>query len=359
MDCLQGTWPGGLLDDGRMQLSGWIEGSFTASTDRQNQLPMGWNFLANQFLLQQNWVHFERSVVTSGTTEPTFGFRSDWMLPGSDYRFTLDRGIFNSQLTADNGQPALYGIDPIYFYGEGYFPMIGQGLDVKVGRFAALYGVETNDAVSNVLASHAYTFVYDPFTHTGIVSTLNVTNAWTVQAGLVTGSDIFISPAANPTFIGSVKWTRPDQGESAAFSVILGSGRFNQEQNFHNPDIFDLVYNNKLTSRLNYTFEGLFGFTTNVPDIGSADWTGIINYLTLDITSRLSGTVRLEFFDDFQGQRTTFKGLYTDLTTGVNFRFRKDLIFRPEVRYDYNGESRPFEDKHGLFTATADLILRW
>ena len=26
---------------------------------------------------------------------------------------------------------------------------------------------------------------------------------------------------------------------------------------------------------------------------------------------------------------------------------------------DYNGESRPFENKHGLFTATADVILRW
>jgi hypothetical protein len=123
--------------------------------------------------------------------------------------------------------------------------------------------------------------------------------------------------------------------------------------------VFDVVYYNKLTDRFYYTFEGLFGFTTNVPDIGTAYWASLLHYLTYDFTSRLSGTVRLELFDDFEGQRTGFKGLYTVLTTGVNFRLRKDLIFRPELRYDYNGESRPFEDKHGLFTATADVIVRW
>ncbi len=359
MKTLQGTWPGWLLDTERMQLSGWTEGSFTGSTDRQNQLPMGFNFLANQFLLQQNWVRFERSVVTSGTTTPTFGFRTDWILPGSDYRFTLPRGIFNSQLTAEHGDPALYGIDPVQFYGEGYFPTIGRGLDIKVGRYFAIYGVETIDAVSNVLASHAYSFIYNPFTYTGILSTLQVNSTWTVQAGLATGNDVFIDPAANPTFIGSARWTRPDQNESVLFNVILDKGQFDQARNFHNPEVFDVVYTRKLLSRLNYTVEGIFGFTTRVPDIGTAEWAGLVHYFTYDFTSRLSGTVRLEFFDDFQGQRTQFKGLYTDLTGGVNIRLRKDIIFRPEVRGDYNPESRPFEGNHGLLTATADVIVRW
>ena len=38
---------------------------------------------------------------------------------------------------------------------------------------------------------------------------------------------------------------------------------------------------------------------------------------------------------------------------------RQDLIIRPEMRYDLNSESRPFEDRHGLFTAATDVILRW
>ena len=356
---LQGTWAGDLLDTQRMQISGWTEGSFTASSAEHNNPPMGFNYRANEFLLQQNWLRIERAVVTSGTTEPTFGFRSDTILPGSDYRFTLARGVFDEQLTARHGLPNIYGIDPIQFYGEAYFPTIANGLDVKVGRFFALYGVETNDAVSNALASHAYTFIYDPFTHTGLLTTTKLTNAWTIQAGLVLGSDVFIDPADTPTFVGTVRWTRSDQRDSVLLSLIAGSGRFNQSRSFHHPEVLDLVYTHQLNTRLAYNFESLLGYTTHVPDIGTAHWFGVLNYLTYTLTSRLSGTMRLEFFDDEQGQRTGFPGLYTALTAGVSFRPRKAIVFRPEVRYDYNDDSRPFEGKHGLFTAAMDVIFRW
>ena len=63
MKALQGTWPGALLDSERMQVTGWTEGSFTASSDAHSNLPLGFNHRANEFLLQQNWVRFERTAV--------------------------------------------------------------------------------------------------------------------------------------------------------------------------------------------------------------------------------------------------------------------------------------------------------
>jgi hypothetical protein len=359
MRVLQGTWPGWELEECRLRVYGWTDASFTASSDRDSNLPLGFNWRANDALLQQNWLRFERPVVTSGTTEPTFGFRSDTILPGSDYRFTVARGLFSGQLTADHGEPNLYGIDPIQFYGEAYFPTVARGLDVKVGHFFAQYGVESNDAPSNALISHAYTMIYDPFTHTGVLTTTQLTPAWSVQAGLVLGSDIFIDPADTPTFIGGVKWVQSNQRNSVQFEVILGSGRFNQARDFHNPEVFDLVWVHKFNPRLTYTLEGLLGYTTNVPDIGTAWWFGQINYLSYDFTPRLSGTTRLEFFDDAEGQRTGFAGLYTALTAGLTFRPIRAVTFRSELRYDYNDDTRPFEDRHGLFTATADVIFRW
>jgi len=110
---------------------------------------------------------------------------------------------------------------------------------------------------------------------------------------------------------------------------------------------------------LNYSLECLYGFTNNVPDIGFANWFGMPNYLTYALTPRLNTTARLELFDDFQGQRTGFKGLYAAYTTGLSFSPRKAIIIRPELRYDYNIDSRPFENKHGLFTAATDVIFRW
>ena len=58
-----------------------------------------------------------------------------------------------------------------------------------MGHIFAQYGVESNAGVENALASHAYTFIYDPYTHTGAIATLNVTDTWSVQSGLVLGSD--------------------------------------------------------------------------------------------------------------------------------------------------------------------------
>ncbi len=356
---LQGTGPGALLDDRRLRVYGWTDLTFTASSADDSNLPLGFNWRANQFVMQQNWLRIEEPIVKSGTTEPTFGFRSDWILPGADYRFTLARGVFNDQFTANHGEPALYGIDPIQFYAEANFPTLARGLDLKVGRMFCQYGVESNDAISNALESHAYTFIYDPFTQTGIMGTLQLTDAWSVQAGLILGADIFIDPADEPTAMGSIKWAPPGGRSSFLVSFIANRGKFDVEHNFNNPNILDFVYTRQLNARLAWNYESLVGYQTNVPETGTARWFSSINYLTYTFTPRLSGTSRLEFFDDAQGQRTGFSGLYTSLTLGLTFKPWPGLLIRPEVRYDDNEHSRPFEDKHGLFTATGDLIVRW
>src|SRR5262249_60817730 len=110
---------------------------------------------------------------------------------------------------------------------------VGRGLDVKLGRIFCQYGVEANDAVSNALLSHSYTFIYDPFTHTGVMATLKLTDAWSAQAGMMLGSDIFIDPADEPTGRGSVKWAPPNGAGSGLVSFIAGPGRCNPHDNFH------------------------------------------------------------------------------------------------------------------------------
>jgi hypothetical protein len=156
-----------------------------------------------------------------------------------------------------------------------------------------------------------------------------------------------------------VKWAPPGGPDSAAFAVIVGPGTFEANRNFNNPEIFDLVYTHRCSGILSYSLELLYGFESEVPDIGFANWLGAVNYLTAQLTPRLSTTLRLEFFDDFQGQRTGFAGLYTAATAGLAIRPTRDVLLRPEIRYDYNDESRPFEGKHGLFTADVDVVVRW
>jgi Putative beta-barrel porin-2, OmpL-like. bbp2 len=354
---LQGSYPGWLLDGNELSVSGWVDSAFTASTDRREQLPMGFNYRANEYEVQQAWLRFERPVDQNATT-PTFGFHTDTFV-GIDYRFTIARGLADYQLSADHGQPDLYGYDPVQFYTEAYFPQVGRGLDVKVGRFFAQFGYESIDTTQTPFLSRSYNFIYDPFTHTGLLTTLKLTDAWSVQNGLVTGSDVFIDPAASPTYLGSVKWAPPTGRDSVLFAVILGNGRFNQPEQFHNPEIFDLVYTHKFSDRLSYALDALYGFTTNVPGTGFANWWAAVHYLSYVLSPRLTAVGRLELFDDVQGQRTGFEGLYVAPTIGLNFKPYKSVVLRPELRYDYNPDAHPFEGKHGLFTATADAVLRY
>src|SRR5262249_1322442 len=54
-----------------------------------------------------------------------------------------------------------------------------------------------------------------------------------------------------------------------------------------------------------------------------------------------------------------FAGTYTAVTAGVTYKPKPGVWFRPELRFDNNSESRPFEGKPNLFTAAFDCIIRW
>ncbi len=152
---LQGTWLGDLLDGNRLYLSGWTEASYTASTDRVSNFPVAFNDRANEFLLQQAWFRFEHPLLSTGTTEPSFGFHVD-VLVGSDYRWTLIRGLFNSQLVNSTGAQNLYGVDPIQFYVNAYVPSLFQGTEIRVGRTYNPWGYESLEAVSTPMVSRSY-----------------------------------------------------------------------------------------------------------------------------------------------------------------------------------------------------------
>ena len=350
MSLLDQTRAGAWMERERLTVSGWTDLSFTPSTASRDQLPMGFNYRANDFLLQQNWLRIDRAIDPQSGS-PSFGYRFDTILPGSDYRFTQARGLWD-------GQFGRYGIDPVQFYGEAYLPGVGQGLSVKLGRFFAPFGVESIAAPDTPLASRAYTFIYNPFTQTGLLGTLKVNDRWSIKSGITTGNDMFIDPASSPYFVGGFVWS-PDGGDTSIdFTTILGSGRFNTREDFHNPQIFDLVLSWKLTERTTWKLDILYGFTNDVPGVGFANWYGIVNYLIHDRTDQLATTGRLEFFDDRQGQRTGTSGLYTAITAGLAYKPQPWLWLRPEVRLDHN-ENRPFEGKPTLFTAALDVLLRW
>lgn len=407
MQNVQGYGLGSLLDDNRLSVSGWIEGSFTGSQAQYSNQPVVWNDRPNVPMLQQFWVRFERSVVTSGTTDPTFGGRLD-ILMGSDYRFTLPRGIFNGQLldaSLPDGNPArqnLYGVDPIQFYVNGYFPTVFQGTDIRMGRLYCPFGTESLEAVSCPVMSRSYAFNWSPpFTHTGLMMTNTFSPQWSLITMLINGNEVWFNPAQEARFAGKLTWTSPSKTDIIGFGMSIGRGKFNTGYPFNPPiislidepngrnniNVFDFTWAHTFNPRMSYWFEAIYGYQYGVPNIetalattgtitgaminghgpnGTAHWGSLVHYLIYAFTPKVGSVIRFETFDDFEGQRTGYEGLYTAITYGLQFKPRPWIWFRPEIRYDYNAYSKPFNPDqtntgrdHGLLTGGADLVIRW
>ena len=125
MKLLEGRTGGEFLDKSGITIKGYADMNYTASTAKGSNLPMAMNYKANQFLLEQNSIIIEKAVDTKAT-ERTWGFTMMGLLPGSDYRFTVQNNLMDSQLTDNNGQPNTYGVDAPQFFVETYNPNLAK-----------------------------------------------------------------------------------------------------------------------------------------------------------------------------------------------------------------------------------------
>jgi len=383
MRSLKGTNLGQRWEDKRFSVSGWTTMSYTASTTDNSNQPVVWNDRANRFLLQQNWLRLERSVLTEGTVCPTFGYRID-ILAGSDYRFTLPRGLWNSQLENSDGSQNLYGVDPIQFYVNGYFPNLFKGTEIRIGRLYCPFGAESLEAVTTPLMSRSYAFNWcPPFTHMAIGVHPTFSDEWSGAFMLTNGNDVFFDNSQEMRFAGSI--TYKGKKNTMSFGTSIGRGTMNTGEPYNpatvslmtepagrnNINVFDFVWNHVFNDCFNYTFEAIYGYQNSVPanvpggiistgaTSGTAHWGSLVNYFNYKISDKWGSVARVEFFDDFEGQRTGFEGLYTAFTWGLQYKPRPGLIIRPEIRYDYNCDGPAFEGSRSIWTGGLDVTFRW
>lgn len=351
------------LENQSIKIYGWTQMSYNVSTASQTNLPRTLDDRANEFLLNQNYLVVEKTI-DPNKKEFQLGWAMNWILPGSDARYTIVRGLWDDQLRKNNGGPVAYPIDPYQFYIQAYLPGKGpEGTSVKLGRFATHCSYEVIQAVDNPFVSRSYMFQYNPFTHTGVWATTPLDDAWTASYGLATGSDTFIDPANRLTFIGQLKWAPKDGPTSILLNAVVTDPKYDRKEAFPFYNYYGMVLTHKLTDKLTYVADTGYAHIDNAPTSGKgngfADWYGGANYFMYAHNDKVTSTLRAEVFNDSTGFRTGFEGVYTELTYGVAWKPCPGLIIRPSVRYDYNGESRPFEGEHDLWTGTMECIVRW
>ncbi|WP_197996058.1 porin [Gimesia panareensis] len=365
---------GNFLEDNGWKLSGWLEFGITFNGNRpQNDLNtpgVGFNQADSQFMLNQLYFVLEKDAAAN---EDCFGWggRVD-LVVGSDAQDTSTFGGPNNNPNFDgiwsNNDIATanqIGIAMPQMYASFYAP-IGNGVTVNAGHFYTLIGYEVVPATGNFFYSHAYTMQYDePFTHTGVLASTDLSDNISATGGITTGWDDFENQNHQWSFLGLVTWTSDSEDTSVSFS--LSSGNENDALGgTSNLTIYSLVAQQKLTDKLSYVFQHDHMFYKNgsaaIPGQFAQAY-GINQYLFYDICDTTRAGMRVEYWRDQQGTQLGAPGTsYYEITAGINHKLNSCIQVRPEVRWDWADGSDPWTTSNGgtkdsQFTVGTDVIL--
>ncbi|HEY6981432.1 outer membrane beta-barrel protein [Reyranella sp.] len=165
-------------------ISGHVEGGATYNTYPQ---PNGLNFgqlltdKTNTPLLNQALVTLQRPLDPKATGYD-FGFKFQAYY-GTDARYTHFLGEF------DESMDGIGQLDIVEANLQFHLPWLTKGgIDVKIGEYVTLEGIEVISAPDNPLYSHSYIFNFGtPFKHTGVLTTAHVDDWLDIYAGFDTG----------------------------------------------------------------------------------------------------------------------------------------------------------------------------
>jgi hypothetical protein len=386
--------------DSRIFISGWVEIGANGSTSSNQagatsgaqyaNAPYLYDQIPNSVNLHQLDLHAIRLPDTYQKDHIDWGFRVDAMY-GQDYRFTTMKGLFSNQLLVNNQQ---YGFDMPMIYGDVYIPWVAEGMNIRVGRFISLPDIEAQLAPDNYMFSHSLLYGYDPYTQIGMVATIKLSKQWTVQVGVTAGNDVAPwEPEARVSPVACLQWISASNTDSiygcyntitdANYVPSTGGGNLNQ---------LVATWTHRFSQTLNMATEAWYMWEKNVPVCngttntpggislpfgcapnltpnfdGSAAATGftqewaIVNYINWQITAKDSISLRNEFMNDVNGQRTGVATRYYGVGLGLTHFFKQNVFIRPEMVY-YTALDNPAFQQGTKFTqlvAAFDLIVRF
>ena len=353
-------------------MGGWLEQGITFSGWPGDQFngPVGTNDWNGEYQLNQFWMFLDRPANNQGEGWALGGHVD--LVYGTDWRFGINHGL-EDRFNDFNRQS--YG----FILPQAYVEVAYDNLSVKLGHFAGILGYEVVPAVANPFYSHSYAMAFgEPLLVTGVMGEYKLGDQWSILAGFDRGWMMFEDYNGALDFMGGVKWVSCDKRTSITYALSDGP---------QDPDgvqdrlVYSLVLQHQLTERLKYVFQNDMGWQNNTVAAGhTARWSDINQYLLRKINDKWSANLRAEWFRDNDGVRvggppeaagvrawplSGFAGDFYEITVGLSWRPKPNVVFRPELRYDwYDGANNaggqlPFNNGGNSYQilAAGDLII--
>jgi hypothetical protein len=366
-------------ESNRTKVYGWVAGSVNASTSSKNNFPVSYDIFPNRVELNQAVIYVERLPNTVQNTHFDWGFHLTAFY-GIDYRFTTAKGYFSQQLLQRND---VYGFDPVLEYLDLYFP-VKQGLDIRIGRFLSVPGIEAQLAPNNFNMTHSLLYTIDPFTDTGIYATLKLTKQWMVQFGMSGGHDVALwTSDAKPSAIACLNYSTASNRDNF---YGCANGINNGVYAYNNLQDYDGTWYHKFNAKWNMATETWYMYERKVPNVAgnvdnpvptelgangafclagqlrcTAPEYAVVNYVNREFNSKFFAGFRTDYLNDKKGQRTGIAGKYTENTLYATKYIGNTIMLRPELRFDHSWDARGYDNgtARNQFFFGMDLIYKF
>ena len=164
----------------RTKIYGWLDPTLNFSNSTHSNAPEANDVYSNRFELNQFVLYAEQLPDSVQRDHIDWGYHLTALF-GTDYRYTTGKGYLSGQLLNDHRQ---YGFDPTLEYVDVYIPQVAQGMNLRLGRFISVPGIEAQLAPNNYIFSHSLLYAIDPFTDTGLIASVKLNDQWLVQLGI-------------------------------------------------------------------------------------------------------------------------------------------------------------------------------
>jgi hypothetical protein len=386
----------------KIQIYGWLnvganfstsKGGVNPSLGKYDNFPTAYDEVPNAIEPDQEVLYIEREPDTVQTDHFDWGFRLSGLW-GLDYRFTTAKGYFSQQLL---GHPPgkEYGFDPVMMYLDLYFPHMGQGTEVRIGRYISLPDIEAQLAPNNYTYSHSLLYTFDCYTQTGVTATTRWNSHWTTQVGLSPGCE---SAPWNLTDAKlTLNWCLQYSWRTSKDNLYLCDNETNLGKNsgqyaYNNLQAYYLTWYHVIDKNWHSSTETWYQWMKQVPNLAysppagstlppvdpvqpetndngafcashtaftcyAPEW-AVVNYVERQFGAHNYISIRNEYFDDIVGQRTGTKTRYTEHLFGWGHWIGTSVLFRPEVRYERSYDAPAYQNgtKKSQLTAAGDVI---
>ena len=360
----------------RTKLYGWLDPTLNFSTSSHHNAPEANDEYSNRVELNQIVLYAERLPDSVQRDHIDWGYHLT-ALYGTDYHFTTGKGYFSGQLLKDHRQ---YGFDPALEYLDVYLPQVADGMNVRIGRFISVPGIEAQLAPNNYIFSHSLLYAIDPFTDTGVIATVKVNDQWLVQLGITAGHDVAPwTSDAKASGTACLSYTTKSVNDNL---YICANGINDGRYAYNNLQQYDATWYHKFSKTVHMATETWYMYERDVPALGgtiqpetgtnpaycrtgeqrcTAPEYAVVNFLQKQLSAHDFLSYRTDFLDDKKGQRTGYATRYSESTIMWCHWMGTTVQLRPELRFERAWDSKAYDNgrRHNQLTLASDLIFHF